>query len=352
MSEHLSIHDLLDDAVRDHTPLRSDPYRAVVARGRTARRRAVGLGALAIAAVVTAGVVLGPAVGGNDGSSPAAPGITGTPLGLETLSSESAAESASRAEERRRAEAAAGQGFRVTFTALPLVIVPPGWTRFTPAGQDPEDMLCSPAPRVVYQVTVGDQTGPDRPCYGAPAAPYLWNGDGVLPDVTAPVEQDLRPDGSPRWVQTDLASNAVDVYFPQSGQFVRAVGLGLAELEPYLTPAGAPVSAPLVPEATPGLSVRISFDGGTTVDITGEDASELSAVLRRQPAVPFGTRGSCFALEAAHWQLQVLVDEAPSGFLVVDAGANGCGIAASSYGGLAQVDESLLALLTRLTVSR
>jgi len=350
VNDHHSVHDLLDRAVRDHTPLRTDPHRAVLARARSGRLRSTGLAAVAVAAVV-AGVVL-VVQPGNAPMRPAAP-ATGAEQSYD-LSPEPSEEAARREVERLALEAAqaalAQDHFQVTYTEMPLVTTPAGWTRFTieGGGSDPEDVVCSDSPRVIYQISVGGEPGTDRPCVGVPVEPYLWNGSGVLPRVDAPVRQVLLPDGSPRWVQTDEADRRVDVYFPQSGQFVRAVGVELDELLPFLTPAGHTLGNPLVPDMGDGLSARVSLDGGEAFDVPEAEYAELATALRRQPAVPAGSVGSCFGTAESHWQIQLVTGGTPSGFLVVDALGPTCGIAASTFGGVAQVDDSLLSLLAQL----
>lgn len=356
MTDDTAVHDVLERAVREHQPSAVDPTGAVLELARTDRRRAVLAGlAVALVCVLGAGGLLGLQAQRSAGTDPASPGgdrtalwTAGQPddaLGREEAAAREAAEAAALA----RAAADLDQ-FRVTYTELPLVTTPAGWSRFTvqDGESDPEDVECSDSPRVIYQITVGGQPGTDRPCVGVPVEPYLWNGSGVLPSMDTPVDQVVLPDGSPRWVQTDEAARQVDVYFPQSGQFVRAVGVDLDELLPFLTPGGATVGTPLVPEAADGESARVSRDGGTAFGVTEEEYADLSTVLRQQAAVPTGSRGSCFGTEAAHWEIQVLTDGKPSGFLVVDAVAETCGIAASTFGGVAQADQALLSMLAQL----
>ncbi len=386
MNQERTIHDVLDSAVRDHSPRTIDPARAVLDRQRRQRRRSILLTAAVTSAVVLGGAVALDAVDTQTRGAPAAgPGRppvvwpSGQPqdaLGREEAARAAEAETRAEAERLAVAEGAllaanaaqvAGT-FTVTPTAAAAVVVPPGWLPFTaPSSAAPGDVICSSRPNIVYAVTVtvGDQ--PAAPCLGAPVAPYLWAGALRLPAAEALVSQELLADGRPRWIQTGIDNSGgptIDVSYPTTGQSVRAVGLGLDDVTAVLRPPRASPATPLLPADTTGLRLRLGTGEGDLRDVPPDDGQALLDLLRVQPALPPGSRGSCAGAATpadpesrgprpaiAHWQLELRRADRVVGVLVVDAAVDasggGCGIAASTFGAVVQVDADVLAQLTR-----
>ncbi len=83
------------------------------------------------------------------------------------------------------------------------------------------------------------------------------------------------------------------MFFPTTGQFVRAVGMSFDDLENYLEPAGAPLASRLIPEDTAGLNARISVRGENIADVVPEDVADLLTHLRELSGLPNSGR-TCF----------------------------------------------------------
>lgn len=370
MTDPGAIHDLLERAVHEHRPAVADPTRAVLARARRDRRRAALTGlAVALIVVLGAGGLLGvldpdalgtsPATGGGGRAAMWTAGQPDDALGRDEAAARAEAEAAARAEGEMLVENAALAAARaaaeagtlsVTRTVSSAVRVPNGWTTLSgDDGSDLEGLRCLDA-NTVYRVTIGG-VGPDQPCLGEPTPPYLWDTTGMLPRLTTEVEQTVLADGTPRWIQTASTpggSELTDVYYPTSSQHVQAGGVDMDTLLTLVQPGGSPADSPLLPPSTQHLTLWMSSGTNGARPLPTAAADEVLATLRDLPTL---NAGGCFGDHpgpSGHWQLELRSAFTPLGFLLVDAPAEGCRAAASSYGGVGQVSDPLVALLATL----
>lgn len=364
MTDEAAVHDLLEGAVREHRPAVVDPTRAVLARARRERRRAT-LNGLAVALVVVLGTggVLGLVDRGSGDANPAAPQIDppavwpdGQPDdALGRGEAEEAAEAARLEALAQAALAAAEQAavsgaLSITGTASPAVRVPEGW-RVVSGGSDSDlaDLRCAGAP-TVYRVSL-ETGGAAQPCLGEPATPYLWDGGGRSPQLAYMVDQVILPDGTAQWIQRlsgPAGTLVIDVYFPASGQQVRAAGVDLAAFQSLLQPGGSTANSQLLPPSTADLSLSLSTGSSSASQVPAEAAADVFAALRQLPLLDAASRGGCFGQHAGpsgHWQLEVHRGDTPVGFLVVDAPPQGCRAAASTFGGVGELSDELVRLL-------
>lgn len=367
MSEDRWIHDLLERAVRDHSPTTIDPEQAVVSRANRDRRRSVLLTAAATLVVVLGSAgVLNIVDTQTRGDGPAA-GPAGRSAGWESGQPEDArgrAEAEARASAAAAAAAAAAEaearnGYQISFVVDPVVTTPPGWTEYL-ADADvvelPADGACRNSPMTVYAHSLSLPGAGARPCNGAPVAPYIWMTSEIpLPSLGRPLTQELLVDGVPIWVQdsADSVGNpVVDVHFPGSRVMVRAAGLPVEELLGYLI-APHIASAPLEWYLRPPGDDDDVIDGSVTLlrgaDVVlienQADLRDLEAALRQLPS----TGGDCVA-DGEQVRIDVQQGRVRTNHIVVDELA-GCMTAVSSMGGTGQVTPEFLALLDRLLLA-
>lgn len=351
------IHDLLERAVRDHSPVTVDPARAVLTRAGRERRRSIALTVAATMVVVLGGggllTIVDTQTSGE--GTPAGPGEQVTVTEYVDPAEERALREAAQAAERAVAEAAERAAAEAEMSWRPGIVIatPVGWTEFpypaNPVGPDAPD--CQTNPNVVYRATMGTG-GAGRPCLGTPAIPYIWTPSREqLPSLTRPLTQQLSSDGVPIWVQdsTDGTGNpVVDIHRPGSGLLVRAAGVPLDDLLSYL----------IVPETTPApltLSARppgdeselvegfvTLFRAGEAVPVAGQpDLQQLDQALRKLPAT-----GDCVP-SGEQWRIDVDLGGMRVNHIVVDD-LGGCTTVLSSAGGFGQATPELVALLERL----
>lgn len=371
MSDDRSIHDLLDRAVQGVIPTAVDPEHIVVARAGRERRRSVLLTAVASLVVMLGGASVlsvvdtqtrgdGPAARPGEQSAGWTAGQPDDALGRE----EAAARAAEQAAAEAAAAAEANDGLVVSVMSAPLAVTPAGWTEFPASNADAEldlsNLDCPATGNVVYRATISlpDVGGTQRPCNGRVTTPYIWDTSDQMPRLDEPVTQVVLPEGTPRWVQNSTSSAGeatTDVYFPTTGQFVRAVGVPFDDLLKYLQPAGAPIDSPLIPEDTTGVNARISVRGENLTDVPPDDLADLLGQLQQLPQIPHSGQ-TCFGSQPGaevDWQYVIQLRSAltPVGTVVIDVPAFGCAAAVSTFGGMARVDPNLLTTLQHIAGS-
>lgn len=352
VSDDRAIHDLLERAVRGHSPMTIDPEQVVLSMARRERRRSVLLTALATLIVIVGGAGVlnvvdtrtrgdGPAAGPSDRSAAWQDGQPDDALGRDTAID-------------------LGNGLVLSLPGDTLIETPPGWSEFPPDSATELDagvLACPTADQVVYRVTVSSPGigGNAVPCIGVVVAPYLWERADRSPPAAGPLTVTALDDGTPVWLLGSIGSRMPASYAPRptaflpaSGQSAQAGGIPIEEFLTYLAPANRTVSAFVVPYREPDLTARVSRPGrGNSGHVVSDQ--DLSDLLTELELTAASDEQPCRHVNS-QYQVEFRIAESPVALIVVD-NMDGCATAVSSRGGgSARVSPALVPLLVGLSL--